>query len=66
MTDTHVFFKYIRAHRGIDNSRFLIFERDPNAERRYGVNEAVAEFLREAIVNTVEVGQDATWWVRKA
>ncbi len=31
LTDTHIFFKYIRAHRDSDNSRFLIFERNPNA-----------------------------------
>jgi KamA family protein len=31
LTETHVFFKYIRAHRDSDNSRFLIFERNPNA-----------------------------------
>jgi KamA family protein len=31
MTDSHVFFKYLRAHDDNDNARFLIFERDPNA-----------------------------------
>jgi len=31
LTDSHIFFKYVRAHRDSDNSRFLIFERNPNA-----------------------------------
>jgi L-lysine 2,3-aminomutase len=31
LTDTHIFFKYIRAHCDSDNSRFLVFERNPNA-----------------------------------
>jgi KamA family protein len=31
LTDTHVFFKYLRTHRDSDNSRFLIFERNPKA-----------------------------------
>ncbi len=31
LTDTHIFFKYVRAHCDSDNSRFLVFERNPNA-----------------------------------
>jgi KamA family protein len=31
LTDTHVFFKYLRAHDDADCSRFLVFERDPDA-----------------------------------
>jgi KamA family protein len=31
LTDTHVFFNYLRTHRDSDNSRFLIFERNPKA-----------------------------------
>ena len=31
LTDTHVFFKYLRAHRDEDSSQFLVFERNPNA-----------------------------------
>ena len=31
MTDTHIFFKYIRAHHDEQSSRFLVFERDPDA-----------------------------------
>ncbi len=31
LTDRHVFFKYLRAAVEDDNSRFLIFERDPSA-----------------------------------
>jgi KamA family protein len=31
LTDTHVFFKYLRAHKESNDSRFLIYERNPNA-----------------------------------
>ena len=31
LTETHVFFKYLRAHRDSNSSRFLMFERDPEA-----------------------------------
>ena len=31
LTDTQIFFKYVRAHNEGDSSRFLVFERDPEA-----------------------------------
>lgn len=31
MTDTQIFFKYVRAHREFDSARFLVFERNPDA-----------------------------------
>lgn len=31
LTDTNVFLKYLRAHADEDSSRFLVFERDPDA-----------------------------------
>ena len=57
MTETHVFFKYVRAHEDEDSSRFLVFERDPEAYWFDDYEEAVQVYEMDTALLT---GTDLT------
>ncbi|MFQ5512212.1 MAG: KamA family radical SAM protein [Candidatus Krumholzibacteriia bacterium] len=56
LTETHVIFKYLRAARDEDNSRILIFERDPDACWFDDYEEADLQEVEDLLTGTNGVG----------